>query len=438
MQPGLEKVYFTLQEELLKPKVDFKFSPGEGLDNLILAPVVAAPRQQVAEVLLTSVKLPVPARWEVNPGLERQRKVQSQVQILGSGLFQYVWHRRADFQVFDRDTKKWQFRTDLLDEAVKAGFLNAAQIESPFGSGKVTVQDVARLEKGFTVEALAQAITLQRIQQLAASVTYYANLHRDRFFKNERWELPETILEEIVAKQRYEASMLKDAWGEPLRLVRRDKKVEQPIFGPHFANHEIVSAGPDRTLFNADDVTFAEVRKIQQFGWLAHLWWLDERERDTRQVQLTRLGRYRLRGEGRGGDMEQLERLADGDDFRAQNRVDGAIPRMDELAKNAPAAKYAAADAKGGPGQGDPGKSQAAGTAPITKVREYFPETMLWQPALITDDKGVAHLGVNFADSITTWRLSASANSRRRLWAGPTSPSRSSRTSSSTSICRST
>src|SRR6202043_3043135 len=25
MQPGLEKVYFTLQEELLEPKVDFKF-----------------------------------------------------------------------------------------------------------------------------------------------------------------------------------------------------------------------------------------------------------------------------------------------------------------------------------------------------------------------------------------------------------------------------
>ena len=51
------------------------------------------------------------------------------------------------------------------------------------------------------------------------------------------------------------------------------------------------------------------------------------------------------------------------------------------------------------------------GAAPITKVREYFPETMLWQPALITDNKGRADLGVNFADSITTWRLSASANS---------------------------
>ena len=31
--------------------------------------------------------------------------------------------------------------------------------------------------------------------------------------------------------------------------------------------------------------------------------------------------------------------------------------------------------------------------APITRVREFFPETMLWQPALITDDKGVADHG---------------------------------------------
>ena len=56
--------------------------------------------------------------------------------------------------------------------------------------------------------------------------------------------------------------------------------------------------------------------------------------------------------------------------------------------------------------------AQGGGEAPVTRVREYFPETMLWQPALITDDKGVADLSVNFADSITTWRLSASANSK--------------------------
>src|SRR4029077_16445358 len=66
MQPGLEKVYFTLQEELLKPTAQVLYRPQEGLDTLVRQPVIPAGRQQIAEVLLTSVKLPPPQRWEVN------------------------------------------------------------------------------------------------------------------------------------------------------------------------------------------------------------------------------------------------------------------------------------------------------------------------------------------------------------------------------------
>jgi anti-sigma factor RsiW len=43
------------------------------------------------------------------------------------------------------------------------------------------------------------------------------------------------------------------------------------------------------------------------------------------------------------------------------------------------------------------------------RVREQFPETLLWRPELITDDDGRASLDIDLADSITTWRLTASA-----------------------------
>jgi uncharacterized protein YfaS (alpha-2-macroglobulin family) len=43
------------------------------------------------------------------------------------------------------------------------------------------------------------------------------------------------------------------------------------------------------------------------------------------------------------------------------------------------------------------------------RVRKEFPETLLWTPQLITDDSGRAHLDIDLADSITTWRISASA-----------------------------
>jgi uncharacterized protein YfaS (alpha-2-macroglobulin family) len=50
------------------------------------------------------------------------------------------------------------------------------------------------------------------------------------------------------------------------------------------------------------------------------------------------------------------------------------------------------------------------------RVRRQFPETLLWLPELISDEEGnFAPLPIELADSITTWRLSASAVSREGL-----------------------
>jgi type II secretory pathway pseudopilin PulG len=48
-------------------------------------------------------------------------------------------------------------------------------------------------------------------------------------------------------------------------------------------------------------------------------------------------------------------------------------------------------------------------SSPKPRLRTWFPETLLWQPELITDDAGRATLDIDLADSITTWRLSADA-----------------------------
>lgn len=39
------------------------------------------------------------------------------------------------------------------------------------------------------------------------------------------------------------------------------------------------------------------------------------------------------------------------------------------------------------------------------RVREYFPETLVWQPSLETDREGRAHLRFRLADNITIWRM---------------------------------
>jgi len=48
----------------------------------------------------------------------------------------------------------------------------------------------------------------------------------------------------------------------------------------------------------------------------------------------------------------------------------------------------------------------AAGSPAPPRVRRDFPETLLWRPELITDDRGQASLEIPLADSITTWRAS--------------------------------
>ncbi len=47
----------------------------------------------------------------------------------------------------------------------------------------------------------------------------------------------------------------------------------------------------------------------------------------------------------------------------------------------------------------------AAVTLSTPRVREYFPETLYWQPELVTDGDGRASVRVKLADSVTTWHV---------------------------------
>lgn len=65
--------------------------------------------------------------------------------------------------------------------------------------------------------------------------------------------------------------------------------------------------------------------------------------------------------------------------------------------------------AKAGPPMMEERAPGADGAPAPIRVRSDFPETLLWRPQLITDANGEATLAFDLADSITTWRLTASA-----------------------------
>jgi len=63
---------------------------------------------------------------------------------------------------------------------------------------------------------------------------------------------------------------------------------------------------------------------------------------------------------------------------------------------------------------GTPKSAQSAAPLISTpRLRQYFPETLFWQPELITDAAGHAHLSIPLADNITTWKLSAVASTEK-------------------------
>lgn len=59
----------------------------------------------------------------------------------------------------------------------------------------------------------------------------------------------------------------------------------------------------------------------------------------------------------------------------------------------------------------EPVAARSGAPAP-NRLREFFPEVLFWNPEVVTDDEGTATLHFPAADSITTWGIAATANTR--------------------------
>jgi hypothetical protein len=59
---------------------------------------------------------------------------------------------------------------------------------------------------------------------------------------------------------------------------------------------------------------------------------------------------------------------------------------------------------------GSSGSIEVEAQLSTPRLREYFPETLLWQPEIETDSRGRARLKFNLADNITTWKMAVVAS----------------------------
>jgi uncharacterized protein YfaS (alpha-2-macroglobulin family) len=84
---------------------------------------------------------------------------------------------------------------------------------------------------------------------------------------------------------------------------------------------------------------------------------------------------------------------------------EAALPSL--AATQAPAAQSAEDGAAKGTGS-----NSATSSVEPPRLRQYFPETMLWLPDAVTDENGYLHMDFPVADSITTWRMTALASTQ--------------------------
>jgi uncharacterized protein YfaS (alpha-2-macroglobulin family) len=90
-----------------------------------------------------------------------------------------------------------------------------------------------------------------------------------------------------------------------------------------------------------------------------------------------------------------------------------------------PTPSAGAFDDKAGQQVPETNETPAGNTAAAApRLRQYFPETMLWAPDLVTNPDGSLSVPLTMTDSITTWRVTALASSQNGLLGSTTAPLR--------------
>ena len=289
VHPGLEKVYFTLEKEIMKPRYEIH---GYKMDDLVRAPEVPADaalwseeQQKAARVLLASA-----------PGVPEP-----------------------------------PVRINTFDQ-------------------KRTAADEAILE--------AYQRDLERIHRAVV-----------RYLEKHGGKAPDDLLKELLRRKVLRRRDLLDPWGN--RYEFDFSHVED--WGGYFT---MLSYGPDGVKGTDDDIS-------------PETPWVHERSR--------------LFGGRFGAPMMRLDRKAGRMVERRVMAEMAAAPgvRLDALGYLGGGVRMKRGEGGGAPGGPEP-----------PRVREYFPETLLFEPALITDERGAATLDVDLADSITTWRMTTMASSR--------------------------
>ena len=298
--------------------------------------------------------------------------------------------RLAEIVVWSAARDRWLYHHDALERLVDQGAVTAGCLHDAKGD-RFTLAGLEKEWPGFAPDNLAHVGFYQNFQQVAAAVHNWGNRNPKKVRSDDTgaWILPRDVLRRLGPSDGLQPATLLDPWGRKMSLVRLEEPPGRLLYSHQMRNYVMLSAGPDGRFDTEDDLRSDRIdTRYMSYPWPGDITWCQE-------ADFARLGRV----------TEGIWAL---DEDRAfKNELEGGGRRFREQAQKAgapmPAAEPADSMRRDGPTSG--------AARPTVRVREYFPETLLWRPALITDAEGRAWIDLEMADSITTWRLSASASS---------------------------
>ncbi len=304
MQPGLEKVYFTLEKEIMHPRYEIH---GYELDHIVTNPEPLPAQQESA--------------WSVRQQLAARVLLASAPQPPLPAL-----------KVNTFDTKQNQFKDELQK----------------------------RIDKDY--------------ERITKAVQAFYNKHQKYPDKKDG-------IKQLVHEGFLRSFETQDPWGKPYEIIVPDWYQDMSYFS-------IRSYGPDQLLDTQDDL-FAPELERNRWGF----------------------GGGIMAGDGGVRRGMLMDRLA----------LPASAPMPQTAAKSD---KIAWGGSIQGEGLWEFKDQKKPSDQEPPRLRMYFPETLYWNPALITDESGHATLRTKMADSITSWRLSALGSSMTGQMGSVTSPLR--------------
>ncbi|MHC4663643.1 MAG: MG2 domain-containing protein [Planctomycetota bacterium] len=320
---------------------------------------------------------------------------------------------------YDKDKKVWSFTEGAFDKLN----MNEQTLRWPDGTA-IELNALAAKEGAFAADNIISFFLRNRLGRIYNGVCRY--LHggagQKKYNKGGKWELPIDILDEFVNMKVVKESDIKDLWGHKMRLIVREK-AGRSHWGCGIGHlFQVISPGPDGMFGNADDWKEPDAQRgYTQYNQEPGLVYYRANEWN----QIFHEGRRKLgrRDDGRiNGPVDALgeEPMANG--ARQRRAFGGApAPAKEEAAPTAAKPGFFAGEAKEKKSISGSYGGQAGVQPKPVRIREYFPETLLFEPSLITDESGRARLVLpQLADSITTFRMTASAVSRAGALGGTT------------------